>query len=1204
MSNVNLSAVYSRFRRKVTVAFEDEPSWATQEIQAAAEPLTLTLDHDSEGENEDDGNDDRSSSPDGSHTSDPDPLQWKSGLESILYEDDSIADVLPGLDVYTVCHLLEIFTVLASAQLRTLLPTVEIQSHLSSGTMPRCLILAACASAVRFSMHKAVTGPFARRFADSIAREARNCIRISNDVTTQVNTIKSICILVDYSASKAHGRQAWADIATGQALIELARLDCEMDAEEGGALNAAERYLAAAQLTHCLGHPRLLPSSPGADGKPKPDAQCTTLKRALPDLVNLLEILVRVYQLQSVPVKEQKPPPWAPHSKYRTLQNELEEHLLHYPDTFRLFASRPRDSKVHHADELISSLMWHCCVVVLNRPFLPIMVRISEEGDLGQSVKKVYFPGAPHLFVKEKVYRCEASADAIFNISRDIVRANVFHSYATLVGFACTQGALVSINRLHSSSKPYEPTSAGNLRMALAVLEALKTFYTPAEDWINILSQAHDSSIRSALTSDDLDLAFRGYFSRFIDIREPTFVPLDPREQDTPRGAIGTPESVQSQERCLEKNSNNSDLPNTTTSDKNSDWLKAYAGHLSGDIEPDSDSDAFDADSHTKAAQSGTTLASATCEKNPMLTRNAEQVLGAMIPESGTVESSEHMGAAILTAMSSNMCSPATQPRQSQPEQLQLEHVRGLVQMDMDDGISAPFVHMPSFSEVMGLNLDMSMFPELDLVVGGPEMSPDVFNHDTQGMATSTFEQWTTSLIEKLMDDMSGCHACHQNGVRCGGYGVRLRWPLDVLGPKKKVIRRKSRPASYRSSPANLDATLPGLISALGLPGEESYYMRHYFQNVARIALAIDYDANGYRSLLPMAMQEPALLNAAIAVAASHYSRWQHTTDTVSRRYHRAASKALRDRFIAGNNIHRQDILATMLLLVSFEVFSGSSRWKEHYNAIRGWIRSRGDCSDLDPFLKTWVCLLDTQSSLNLGQPAMPELMSWLDVPANSEEQGDCVDALFGCSSKLVKLMWAASRLCTSSGHGQITKEELGARADSLQEQIKATAILPDSNPSLNISCHQLGEPLTAIGMEQEELRRRIVATAEIFRHASHIYVYRVVHSPDVALTEDLQESLNTAQDLLTMVPDALGPGANLGWCLVVLGAEMDQAHERDYVESRLDGLHLLGLDNTKNGQKILEEVWAHRDLVRKGQASPESWQDAMQRIGQSQILV
>ncbi|KAM3496942.1 hypothetical protein MY10362_009690, partial [Beauveria mimosiformis] len=61
-------------------------------MQVADEPLTLTLDHDSEGENGDDGNDDRSSSPDGSHTSDSDPLQWKPGLESIFYEDDSIAD--------------------------------------------------------------------------------------------------------------------------------------------------------------------------------------------------------------------------------------------------------------------------------------------------------------------------------------------------------------------------------------------------------------------------------------------------------------------------------------------------------------------------------------------------------------------------------------------------------------------------------------------------------------------------------------------------------------------------------------------------------------------------------------------------------------------------------------------------------------------------------------------------------------------------------------------------------------------------------------------------------------------------------------------------------------------------------------------------------------------------------------------------------
>lgn len=154
-----------------------------------------------------------------------------------------------------------------------------------------------------------------------------------------------------------------------------------------------------------------------------------------------------------------------------------------------------------------------------------------------------------------------------------------------------------------------------------------------------------------------------------------------------------------------------------------------------------------------------------------------------------------------------------------------------------------------------------------------------------------------------------------------------------------------------------------------------------------------------------MALREPAVLNAALAVAASHHSRWQHTTDVVSRRYLRAASTALRDRFSKPEHIHSEVTLAAMLLLVTFEVFSGSSRWKGHYDAIRGWIRSRGSCADLDPFLKTWVCLVDTQSSLNMGNAAMAELEPWLDVQKEGIGQETYIDALFGCSSRLLKSM-------------------------------------------------------------------------------------------------------------------------------------------------------------------------------------------------------
>ncbi|KAB5563498.1 fungal-specific transcription factor domain-containing protein, partial [Coniochaeta sp. 2T2.1] len=429
----------------------------------------------------------------------------------------------------------------------------------------------------------------------------------------------------------------------------------------------------------------------------------------------------------------------------------------------------------------------------------------------------------------------------------------------------------------------------------------------------------------------------------------------------------------------------------------------------------------------------------------------------------------------------------------------------------------------------------------------------------------------------------------------CRGYGTRIQWPTAVARPRQR--RRQDHGADR-------DVNLPGAISALGLPAEESFFMQHYIQNIARIALAIDYTGNGYRSLLPMAVQEPALLNAVLAVAASHHSRWQHTADTASRKYLGAAAKALRDRFLTPSLVHSQVTLASMLLLVSFEVFSGSSRWKGHYDAIRGWIRSRGDCSDLDPFLKTWVCLLDTQSALNTDEPAMPELESWLDMAVNTAGQEETVDALFGCSSRLPKLMWAAARLHASSRTNQIPPEELRNRVDALQDEIRSTAIILDSHPLVGISCRSMAQPFATVGMGEEELRRRMVATAEIFRHASHIYVHRIAHGPEEPLTPEMQASLDTAKELLTMVPDALGPGANLGWCVVVLGAEMERVDDREYIQSRLDGLHLLGIHNTKNGQKILEEVWAHRDLVTHGQALPERWQDTMQRIGQSQILV
>ncbi|CAG9998473.1 unnamed protein product [Clonostachys byssicola] len=396
---------------------------------------------------------------------------------------------------------------------------------------------------------------------------------------------------------------------------------------------------------------------------------------------------------------------------------------------------------------------------------------------------------------------------------------------------------------------------------------------------------------------------------------------------------------------------------------------------------------------------------------------------------------------------------------------------------------------------------------------------------------------------------------------------------------------------------------MPILMAFHPLPVEQSYFAQHFSHNIARIGLAIDHQGNGYRWLLPMAMSEPALLNAALAVAASHHSRWQQSTNNDSLKYLRASCQNLKQRLVDRKLVHSNVTLASMLLLATYEVFAGTGRWKRHLLAIQGWIRSRGDCSDLDPFLKNWVCMLDIQAALSLGMASIPELDPWMEATADHNET---IDALFGCSVRLPKLLSAASRLLVAIRDGELAPSEIQLRVNALQKEIRATRISADAIPMLGLTCRHTTQTFSAtIGLHEEEMRRRAIATAEIFRHATHIFVYRIIHGPETSLSPEMLGSLHDALGLLTHVPDAVGPGANLGWCLVVLGTELETEECRQYIKSRWAGLHLLGVHSTKNGEKILNEVWNHRDLMKKGHpVASERWQDIMLRIGKAQILM
>lgn len=221
----------------------------------------------------------------------------------------------------------------------------------------------------------------------------------------------------------------------GRSLAQLARSNCDLDADQTQALNVAERYLVIAQISHCLGHPALQPPPDQLPDRPRLKAQCAPCPSNCSHLVGLLEVLACIHELCSTPFKEQKPPPWAPESRFRALQEELEQYLLQHPDTFHYDSTSPPLQKGQgDLDASISSLIWHSCAIVLNRTFLPIPERpeLSAGGECDTaSIPCVHFPGAPPLFLKERIHRCESSADAICEISRNVIRSGKFYSVRT-----------------------------------------------------------------------------------------------------------------------------------------------------------------------------------------------------------------------------------------------------------------------------------------------------------------------------------------------------------------------------------------------------------------------------------------------------------------------------------------------------------------------------------------------------------------------------------------------------------------------------------------------------------------------------------------------------------------------------------------------------------------------------------------------------
>lgn len=92
-------------------------------------------------------------------------------------------------------------------------------------------------------------------------------------------------------------------------------------------------------------------------------------------------------------------------------------------------------------------------------------------------------------------------------------------------------------------------------------------------------------------------------------------------------------------------------------------------------------------------------------------------------------------------------------------------------------------------------------------------------------------------------------------------------------------------------------------------------------ENVSRISIAVDHAENGFRKLSASALNDLGLLNALLALSASHMSRWQQRPDKTSAIYLRRALQHLQGRFSRPASARSEITLSTMMVLVIYEVW-------------------------------------------------------------------------------------------------------------------------------------------------------------------------------------------------------------------------------------------------------------------------------------------
>ncbi|KAF7183562.1 hypothetical protein CNMCM7691_003841 [Aspergillus felis] len=447
-----------------------------------------------------------------------------------------------------------------------------------------------------------------------------------------------------------------------------------------------------------------------------------------------------------------------------------------------------------------------------------------------------------------------------------------------------------------------------------------------------------------------------------------------------------------------------------------------------------------------------------------------------------------------------------------------------------------------------------------------------------------------TCRYRRIQCDRSGipCRKCEKGGFECHQKRP-IRWVKGV------AIRGKMQGVSYSrlDSPAgdeqgliklrregqqDLPAGL-GDVSVSSLDRVSKYYLDYYNDRICKLFIVYDSNHNPFRNLISLAVKDPLLLSAVLALAARHRANegqtfngveapvpWMDNAQQDALVFKHQAIQGLSQIIGDPGSCRTDSTVASIFLLIFLDlVESGNDRWNVHLEGAKALLSLSKSLSQVnDPgwtvqkirsFITKQIYLIETLGATFVR----PNLLSQFPS-ANEVEMGpDTVEQSFlGCPEQLLNAVqfFSLQRDLASAGQGSDTC-------------IRNSSFMVESVRSFD--SHSWAANLS---QSTRHATHNLATLALCYKLGALIYGQRVLDM----LLDQVTSQQEVVQNLFASI-EALKEDATLFKCILwpifVAGLECRSSIERDFVTRALERFWTVTRClNTVNAGKILQSYW------------------------------